>query len=82
MTSVFLHVLVLKDRGTPIINPETGKEEALDEITSTMLNKGEALYGVVNLVKYDKIPKHFRQRYLLSDFGLVGVSADEGTVVR
>ena len=30
------------------------------------------------MVKYDNVPKHFRQRYLLSDLGLVTPSKEEG----
>jgi hypothetical protein len=40
--------------------------------------QGKPLHGVVRLIKYDKIPKSFRHRYLLSDFGIVSISAEEG----
>jgi hypothetical protein len=36
------------------------------------------LRGQVMLVKYDVIPKSFKHRYLLSDFGLVTPTADDG----
>ena len=49
-----------------------------DTINRSMLESGEALHGVVGLVKFDKVPKHFRHRYLLSDFGWVNVSTEDG----
>lgn len=69
-TDVFLHVLLIKHAGE--------KRPLPREVTQAMISKGEALYAVVSLVKYDKIPKTFRQRYLLSDLGLVAVTALEG----
>jgi len=47
-------------------------------INSKVFSSGEALHGVVGMVKYDKIPRSFRQRYLLSDFGWVNISSMEG----
>jgi hypothetical protein len=73
-TSVYLHVLVLKAK-----NSHEGIDD-IEEVGSGMIQRGEALYGIVKMVKYDKIPKHFRHRYLLSDFGLVNMTALEGEV--
>lgn len=64
-SNVYLHALVT--RGSEI-----------DEISSNHLRNGTALYGVVGLIKYDIIPKTFRHRYLLSDFGLVNISEVDG----
>lgn len=44
----------------------------------SLIRSGNALYDVIGMVKYDNVPKHFRQRYLLSDFGLVTPSQEEG----
>lgn len=68
-TSVYLHVLLMR----------SGLSDRDVSITSKTLERGDALHGVVGMVKYDKIPRQFRQRYLLSDFGLVEVSPLEGT---
>ena len=59
-TDLYLHVLLVASES--------------DVITATMVSQGVALYGNVKMIKYDKIPKSFRQRYLLSDFGWVNVS--------
>lgn len=53
------------------------KELEHDDITSTLIRSGAALYDVINMVKYDRIPKHFRQRYLLSDFGWVDIDEND-----
>lgn len=68
-TSVFLHVLLARSGGS---------SASREVINSKVFSSGEALHGVVGMVKYDKIPRSFRQRYLLSDFGWVNISALEG----
>lgn len=60
-SSVYLHVLVSSE----------------DILKSNTQSHGSMLHGSVKLIKYDKIPKSFRHRYLLSDFGWVNVSADD-----
>lgn len=84
-TSVFLHVLLV--RSTPIAH--TGSTEAnatisavsYPEIVNTKsLQTGQALYGVVRLVKQARIPKHFHHRHLLADWGLVNTTEIEGTI--
>jgi hypothetical protein len=74
-SNVYLHVLLLKQ------NPDTVLINDLPsvQISQKMISTGEALYAVVGLIKFDKIPKIFRQRHLLSDFGLVPVTPLEGT---
>eukprot|EP01032_Pedospumella_encystans_P015608 gene15608-17839_t len=67
-TSVFLHVLLTRSGGS---------SSSREVINSKVFNSGEALHGVVGMVKYDKIPRSFRQRYLLSDFGWVNISTLE-----
>jgi hypothetical protein len=36
---------------------------ARKEVTLKMVESGVALYSVINLIKYDKIPRSFRQRF-------------------
>ena len=64
--SIYLHVLIRKSQ-----------IEKVDNITYNMFKEGSALYGVVNMIKFDKIPKSFKHRYLLSDFGLVNISESD-----
>lgn len=61
--SIYFHVLIRKSH-----------IEKVNNITSNLFKEGSALYGVVNMIKFDKIPKSFKHRYLLSDFGLVNTS--------
>jgi len=68
-TSVFIHVLLTRASAS---SPQR------EVINSKVFSSGEALHGVVGMVKYDKIPRSFRQRYLLSDFGWVNISSMEG----
>lgn len=72
-SSVYLHVLLLKSRSDTADHRNT-----VEIVNSKVLNSGDALYGVVGLVKYDKIPRHFKHRYLLSDFGMVDIPEEEG----
>ena len=67
-TSVHLHVVIYHDL-----------LHQVDEISKEMLRDGAALFGSVELVKYDKIPKHFSYRYLLSDIGLVNPDNLDGS---
>ena len=67
-SEVFLHALLVKQDSDAEVN----------EITQKMIKSGEALYAVVGLIKYDVIPRNFRQRYLLSDFDLVKITPLEG----
>mmetsp|Transcript_17412 Transcript_17412/g.29188 ORF Transcript_17412/g.29188 Transcript_17412/m.29188 type:complete len:634 (-) Transcript_17412:189-2090(-) len=66
-SSVYLHALTVKhtDDGVP---PDT--------INTETMNSGQGAYGVVPLVKYDVIPKHFRHRCLLEDLGFEGLSSE------
>jgi hypothetical protein len=61
-----LHVLIRKSN-----------IEKVNNITHNLFKEGSALYGVVNMIKLDKIPKSFKHRYLLSDFGLVNISESD-----
>ena len=67
-SSVFLHVLVTMNANDP----------QNDDLSRQSKKQWELLYGSVRLVKYDVIPKIYRHRYLLSDFGWVNITADEG----
>jgi hypothetical protein len=58
-TDLYLHVLII-----------SADFKHIDEISSRAISNGTVLYGGVGLIKFDKIPKAFRQRYLLSDLGL------------
>ena len=53
----------------------------IDDVNATIFKSGAALYGIIKMVKYDKIPKHFQHRYLLSDFGLVDLDPLTGNFV-
>jgi hypothetical protein len=68
-TDVYLHVVLL--RTSPSQVPKK-------LVTSRDFQSGDALTGYVCLVKHDKVPHRFRHRYLLSDFGLVNMTAIEG----
>lgn len=64
--SIYLHVLIRKSN-----------IEKVNNITHNLFKEGSALYGIVNMIKLDKIPKSFKHRYLLSDFGLVNISESD-----
>ena len=64
---VFLHALTVRHN-------EDGSPP--DSITADTLNSGQGAYGVVDLVKFDVIPKYFRHRYLLTDLGFEGYSTE------
>ena len=68
-SSIYLHVLIQRDNPPPQDSKLTVKNKTI---------KGSQLVGSVQLIKYDKIPKSYRQRYLLSDFGLVNISSSDG----
>lgn len=65
-SAIYLHVIL-----TANDNDFTNIEAISDKYTNT-------LYGSVKLIKFDVIPKSFRNRYLLSDFGLVGMPEEDG----
>lgn len=69
-TDVFLHVVMISS------------DNMDDQINHTAISSGKALYGHVRMIKYDKIPKSYRQRYLLSDFGWVDTSAQEAERIQ
>lgn len=71
LRSIYLHVLIRKS--------QISKE---DNITAVLFREGSALYGIVNMVKFDKIPLSFKHRYLLSDFGLVNISDSDMKKLR
>jgi hypothetical protein len=66
-SAVYLHALTVK---------HTDSGEIPEVITSETMNSGQGAYGVINMVKYDTIPKHFRHRYLLADLGFDGLISD------
>ena len=70
-SSIYLHVLIQRD------NPPHDSK-LTDTTIKNKTIKGSQLVGSVQLIKYDKIPKSYRQRYLLSDFGLVNISSADG----
>lgn len=65
-STVYLHVLVSAD----------------DSLKSDSQPHTSVLYGSVKLIKYDRIPKSFRHRYLLSDFGWVNIPESESMKSR
>jgi hypothetical protein len=68
-TSVYLHVVLVRStEGIAIVNKQS-------------LSGGKALYGVVRLIKHDKIPRSYKKRYLLSDLGMAEVSELDGTIL-
>jgi hypothetical protein len=66
-STVYLHALTVK---------HTDAGNTPDVITTETMNSGQGAYGVINLVKYDVIPKAYRHRYLLADFGYEGLSTE------
>jgi hypothetical protein len=76
-TEVFLHVLLIKQNFQNNLKKDTQLHQNMI-ITTKMLSSGNVLHGSVRLIKHDKIPKYFKQRYLLSDFNLVNISTVEG----
>ena len=68
-SDVYLHVLAIQD----------GHE--VDEISSSLIRSGSVLYGAINMIKYDVIPRHFRHRYLLTDWGIGAMTALDGTTL-
>ena len=66
-----MHILVIQDNNK---NNEINYNN--DDITSTFLRSGRALYSIINMVKYEVIPKHYKHRYLLEDIGMNIMSID------
>ncbi len=69
-SEVFLHVIV-KLQGYSFADIEPNA-------LSSSNTPGWWLHGSVRMIKHEKIPRSFRYRYLLADFGLVNHSAVEG----
>jgi hypothetical protein len=72
-SNIYLNFILFKhddSLGSPIVEVIT--EQMLKE------NIGDYLFGNVNMIKYDKIPKSFHHRYLFSDFGWVNLTPEEG----
>ncbi len=69
-TAVYLRVMLFRT--------STAQSVARSIITSADLQSGEVLSGAVAMIKHDVVPRSFRYRYLLSDFGLVNATAQEG----
>lgn len=70
-SSIFMHVLLLRNNFS---------SDQHVSITKEALQRGDALFGSVKLIKYDVIPKFFKYRYLLSDFGLVSLSQADSKI--
>ena len=70
-TSVYLHILLVHHsrRMNPVVST--------DDYTS-----GLALHSRIQMIKHDKIPRSFRHRYLLSDFGWVTVDPEDEAKAR
>lgn len=69
-SNIFLNFLLFKH--------ENSDRFMKNRITKQMFVEGEVLFGNVKMIKYDKIPKFFHYRYLLSDFGWINISPEEG----
>ena len=63
-SSVYLHVLLVRAPSSP-------SSATSDVVSSAAFTSGRALHGSVAMIKSDRIPRSFRHRHLLSDFGLV-----------
>ena len=63
-SNAYLHIHIIR-------SSKDGFAGDIDKVNRTFLTSGDSLYGVVPMAKLDKTPKHFKQRYLLSDFGLI-----------
>ena len=66
-SSVFLHTLLVH-HSRRSRNPVVSK----DDYTA-----GMALHSRIQMIKHDKVPRSFRHRYLLGDFGLVTIEASD-----
>eukprot|EP01041_Mallomonas_annulata_P001211 gene1211-2358_t len=69
-SAVYLHVLVMQE------------DKETDDITSSLIRSGTALYSVIKMIKYDVIPKYYQHRYLLGDFNLNPIPVDTVDVIR
>lgn len=73
-TSVYLHILLLKSK--PPITTTTTEDNAVpistiggyNTVNTSMLTSGQVLHGSIRMLKYDKIQKSHKNRYLLSDW--------------
>lgn len=77
-TDVFLHVIISRSDSDSDSHSDyelTAQHEK--NITESDVHAGIALYGTVRLVKHDVVPKHFKHRHLLSDFGYAEISDDD-----
>ena len=73
-SDVFLHVLAVRGDGA---YADSGAN-----VTAAAQQEGDALHGVVRMVKYDVIPKYFKHRYLLADLGSGWADEDPDDAVR
>lgn len=64
-----------------MITKQSTSKDSVDEISTKMMRAGEALYGVIKMIKYNKIPAYFRHRYLLSDLGWISMTEEEGSMI-
>jgi hypothetical protein len=62
-SSVFLHTAAVSES---LFTARNGGSPNVI-LTQGLLESGDALYGTVPMIRFDRIPAHFRQRYLLSD---------------
>ena len=63
-SSVFLHVIL-------------ARHGPLEQLSISSMKTGDILFGSVELVKFDFIPKSFHHRFLLTDLGLVSMTPSE-----
>jgi hypothetical protein len=83
-SSVYLHTLILREDVDPAIEISSKVINVSDLSLSPLSSlpsygqSGLGQYGVVQMIKHDIIPKHFKHRYLLSDFGWVPLDPLEG----
>eukprot|EP01031_Cornospumella_fuschlensis_P030491 gene30491-36852_t len=71
-SQVYLHVIVCKR------DPSKSAYDLPDIIRlRNLFNSGQALHGSINMIKYQRIPRYFHHRNLLSDLGLVTVDPED-----
>jgi hypothetical protein len=68
-SSIYFHVIICKHKSHHQLTDLLQRK--------ALFSTGYALHGSVKMIKYDRIPKHFHHKYLLSDFGMVELTEEE-----
>lgn len=71
-TSIFLHILLLKSKSSVTTDDDSAVPVSAmggyTAVNTSMLTSGQVLHGSIRMLKYDKIQKSHKNRYLLSDW--------------